>query len=44
MRHCQATDLTDYLVHKGMAFRDAHEAVGLAVRLGADTNRDLSEL
>ncbi len=39
-----ATDLADYLVRKGMAFRDAHEAVGLAVRLGIDTGRDLSEL
>jgi argininosuccinate lyase len=39
-----ATDLADYLVRKGMAFRDAHEAVGLAVRLGVETNRDLSEL
>jgi argininosuccinate lyase len=39
-----ATDLADYLVRKGMAFRDAHEAVGLAVRLGVDTGRDLSEL
>ncbi len=39
-----ATDLADYLVRKGMAFRDAHEVVGLAVRLGIDTKRDLSEL
>jgi argininosuccinate lyase len=39
-----ATDLADYLVKKGMAFRDAHEAVGLAVRLGLTTGRDLSEL
>jgi argininosuccinate lyase len=39
-----ATDLADYLVRKGMAFRDAHEAVGLAVRLGLETQRDLSEL
>lgn len=39
-----ATDLADYLVRKGMAFRDAHEAVGLAVRMGLATNRDLSEL
>jgi argininosuccinate lyase len=39
-----ATDLADYLVRKGMAFRDAHEIVGLAVRLGIDTQRDLSEL
>jgi len=27
-----------------MAFRDAHEVVGLAVRLGLETQRDLSEL
>lgn len=39
-----ATDLADYLVRKGMAFRDAHEVVGLAVRLGLESNRDLSEL
>jgi len=39
-----ATDLADYLVRKGMAFRDAHEVVGKAVRLGLDTGRDLSEL
>ncbi len=39
-----ATDLADYLVRKGMAFRDAHEIVGLAVRLGVETQRDLSEL
>jgi len=32
------------LVGKGIAFRDAHEVVGLAVRLGTDTGRDLSEL
>jgi len=39
-----ATDLADYLVRKGMAFRDAHEVVGQAVRLGLETERDLSEL
>ncbi len=39
-----ATDLADYLVRKGMAFRDAHEVVGLAVRLGLESERDLSEL
>ncbi len=39
-----ATDLADYLVRKGMAFRDAHEVVGLAVRLGVETKRDLSEI
>lgn len=39
-----ATDLADYLVGKGIPFRDAHEIVGLAVRLGIDSNRDLSEI
>ncbi|MCF6250832.1 MAG: argininosuccinate lyase [Methylococcaceae bacterium] len=39
-----ATDLADYLVRKGMAFRDAHEVVGLAVRLGLESKRDLSEI
>lgn len=39
-----ATDLADYLVRKGLAFRDAHEIVGQAVRLGIATHRDLSEL
>ncbi|GAB4350075.1 MAG: argininosuccinate lyase [Gammaproteobacteria bacterium] len=39
-----ATDLADYLVRKGLAFRDAHEVVGRAVRLGIDTGRDLSQM
>jgi argininosuccinate lyase len=39
-----ATDLADFLVRKGLAFRDAHEIVGLAVRLGVDSGRDLAEL
>jgi argininosuccinate lyase len=39
-----ATDLADYLVRRGVAFRDAHEIVGTAVRLGIDTSRDLSEM
>ena len=39
-----ATDLADYLVRQGLAFRDAHEIVGLAVRLGIDSERDLAEL
>ncbi len=39
-----ATDLADYLVRKGIAFRDAHEIVGRAVRLGIDTQRDLAEM
>jgi argininosuccinate lyase len=39
-----ATDLADYLVRRGVAFRDAHEVVGMAVRLGIDTGRDLAEI
>ncbi len=39
-----ATDLADYLVRKGLAFRDAHEIVGNAVRLGIESKRDLSEM
>ena len=39
-----ATDLADYLVRKGIAFRDAHEIVGRAVRLGIDTQTDLAEM
>jgi argininosuccinate lyase len=39
-----ATDLADYLVRKGVPFRDAHEIVGKAVRLGVETQRDLSEM
>jgi argininosuccinate lyase len=39
-----ATDLADYLVRRGVAFRDAHEIVGRAVRAGVEQNRDLSEM
>jgi len=39
-----ATDLADYLVRAGIPFRDSHEIVGKAVRLGVDTDRDLSEI
>ena len=39
-----ATDLADYLVKNGVAFRDAHEIVGNAVALGVAENKDLSEL
>jgi len=39
-----ATDLADYLVRKGMAFRDAHEAVARAVRAAEESRRDLSQL
>jgi argininosuccinate lyase len=39
-----ATDLADYLVRKGMPFRDAHEVVGKAVAFGVAQARDLSEM
>jgi argininosuccinate lyase len=39
-----ATDLADYLVRKGIAFRDAHEIVGRAVRFGIDNNKDLADM
>ena len=39
-----ATDLADYLVKKGMAFRDAHEVVGKSVAYGLDSGKDLSEM
>ena len=39
-----ATDLADYLVRKGLAFRDAHEVVGSAVAVALEKNLDLSEL
>ena len=42
--HATATDLADYLVRGGVAFRDAHEAAGRAVRLAVDTGRELEEL
>jgi argininosuccinate lyase len=39
-----ATDLADYLVRKGAAFRDAHEAVARAVRHAETKGCDLSAL
>lgn len=39
-----ATDLADYLVRKGVAFRDAHEIVGSAVAYGVKEKKDLSEM
>ncbi len=39
-----ATDLADYLTKKGMPFRDAHEAVALAVRYAVDQRLELSNL
>jgi argininosuccinate lyase len=39
-----ATDLADYLVRRGVAFRDAHEIVGKSVGYGVQTGKDLSEM
>ncbi|WP_316367111.1 argininosuccinate lyase [Candidatus Thiodiazotropha sp. CDECU1] len=39
-----ATDLADYLVRKGIPFRDAHEVVGKAVAFGVAEGRDLSQM
>jgi argininosuccinate lyase len=39
-----ATDLADFLVKRGMAFRDAHEAVGRAVRRAAERGCELGQL
>ena len=39
-----ATDLADYLTRKGLPFRDAHEAVGLAVRRAEKLGVDLPQL
>ena len=44
MGYSTATDLADYLVRRGVPFRDAHEIVGKAVRLAIDTDRDLSQI
>jgi len=42
--HATATDLADYLVRKGVAFRDAHEAVARAVKEAERRGCDLAEL
>ena len=39
-----ATDLADYLVRKGLPFREAHEVVGQVVALGVQTKRELYEI
>jgi len=39
-----ATDLADYLVRKGIPFRDAHEVVGKAVALCVEKTCDLADL
>ena len=42
--YATATDLADYLVKKGMPFRDAHDIVGKLVGLAIQQELDLSEL
>lgn len=39
-----ATDLADYLVVKGLPFRDAHEVVGKAVGYGVAQQKDLADM
>ncbi|WOD11622.1 argininosuccinate lyase [Pseudomonas sp. NyZ704] len=39
-----ATDLADYLVRKGLPFRDCHEIVGHAVKYGVESSKDLAEM
>jgi argininosuccinate lyase len=42
--YATATDLADYLVKKGLPFRDAHEAVAHAVKIAIGQGVDLAEL
>jgi argininosuccinate lyase len=42
--YATATDLADYLVRKGLPFRDAHEAVARAVREAESRGVDLADL
>jgi len=42
--HATATDLADYLVKKGLPFREAHEVVARAVRRAAEKGVDLAQL
>ena len=42
--YATATDLADYLVRKGVPFRDAHEMVGKAVRYGLEQGKDLAAM
>lgn len=39
-----ATDVADYVVRKGIPFRDAHEIVGKTVRFCIENNKDIPEL
>ncbi len=42
--YATATDLADYLVRKGLPFRDAHEAVARAVRAAEQAGKDLAQM
>ena len=42
--YATATDLADYLVKKGLPFRDAHEVVAHAVKAAMQQGLDLAEL
>ena len=42
--YATATDLADYLVRKGLPFRDAHEAVALAVRFAEQRGCNLGDI
>lgn len=39
-----ATDMADYLVRKGLPFREAHAVVGHAVKLAIETRRSLTDI
>lgn len=39
-----ATELADYLVRKGMPFREAHEAVGRIVMRAIELKKELQEI
>jgi argininosuccinate lyase len=42
--YATATDLADYLVRKGLPFRDAHEVVARAVRAAEESGKDLAQM
>jgi argininosuccinate lyase len=42
--HVLATDVADYLVHKGLSFREAHSIVSRLVAYALENNRELNEL
>jgi len=42
--HILATDVADYLVNKGLSFREAHDVVSRVVSYAVDNNRELNEL